>query len=110
MSEKVLIVLEVRKFPTEFPEDTVYETMYGDQYFAGDIVSEVVPGYTTDNIFYSADLVDERSHAYETRNQKQLANEQAEAQRYEDTLAQPPTPEQRRHIAKQLELIRDNEG
>ena len=106
MSEKVLIVLEVRKFPTEFPEDTVYETVYGDQYFAGDIVSEVVSGYTTDNIFYSADLVDERSHAYETRK----LDERLEAQRYENTLAQPPTPEQRKHIAKQLELIRDNEG
>jgi len=70
VSEKVLIVMEARKFATEFPEDCVYETSYGDQYFAGDIVSEVVPGYTTDNIFYASDLVDEHSRPYETRGNK----------------------------------------
>ncbi len=67
MSEKVLIVLEARKFATEFPEDCVFETQYGDQYFAGDIVAEVVPGYTTDNIFYAAHLVDEKSPARHKR-------------------------------------------
>ncbi len=77
MSEKVLIVIEARKFESEWPEDSVYETSYGDQYFAGDIVAEVVPGYTTDNIFYSADLVDQRpnerrgpSKPYEGRGPK----------------------------------------
>ena len=101
MSEMVLIVVEARKFTTEFPEDNVYETSYGDQYFTGDIVAEVVPGYTTDNIFYSAELVDENSRPYETRGQKQLEITPEQHEQISATLATK--------LAKQIESDGNND-